>query len=313
LVAPSGIAVTLPSGFDGYIVSREIMEREMTEDAIRAGVRFLPDTSVLKAFQTEGGLYESLTTHGACRSRCLILADGIESRLARNFGWNTSLTLRDIHTCAFARVSGISVESDTCAFYLGQNCAPGGYVWVFPRGSDNANVGLGINGIYSEPGKARNLLFEFIDAKFPGSQLTDIHCGGVPMSTWQHPLVNKGVMLVGDAARMMNCSSGAGINYALFSGQTAGAIAAQAVGDTACSYDHLKTYEKAWAKHYGKQQVRSYALKEAMIRFDDAFFNRVAASIVSQRNKRLNVVKVFLEAFSHHPILMYKAFKLYKP
>ena len=120
-------------------------------------------------------------------------------------------------------------------------------------------------------------------------------------------------MVVGDAARMMNCTTGAGINYALFTGKTAGTVAAQAINGSVCHYEHLKTYEKEWAKQFGKQQVRSHALKKSMIRFSDSFINNVADSIAAKKTNRLNVMKVFLEAFSSHPILMYKAFRLYKP
>jgi digeranylgeranylglycerophospholipid reductase len=312
LVAPSGTIVSLPAGFNGYIVSREHMERDMTHDAIKNGVKFLPDTTVIKAFRTTDGFYECQTTHGIYRCRCLILADGVESKLARDFGWNTSLKLKDIHTCAFARVADIEVENDVCVLFLGRDIAPGGYVWIFPRGNDCANIGLGINGIYSTSGKPKELLFDFITKRFPNARVTDVHCGGVPMNGWLRPLVKGGVMVVGDAARMMNCSTGAGINYALFAGKTAGDIAAQAINDNGCQYDQLKKYEKEWIKHFGKQQLRSYALKESMIHFSDEFISRVADSVVSQKSKKLNIVKIFLEAFSSHPILMNKAYKLFK-
>ena len=42
-------------------------------------------------------------------------------------------------------------------FYLG-SCAPGGYVWIFPKGDDIANVGLAIL-----PHKAEKTAIEYLD------------------------------------------------------------------------------------------------------------------------------------------------------
>ena len=311
LVAPSGNTVSLPAGLDAYVIDRERMERDLTGDAVGAGARFIPDATVVGARQTDGGMYECATTRGTVTCRCLILADGVESKLARDFGWDTALSPRNVHTCAFARMSGGGVEQDTCVFYLGRALAPAGYAWVFPRGGDCANVGLGINGTFSEAGRARELLLGFVKRKFPGAACVDLHGGGVPMGSWLRPLVRDGVMIVGDAARQMNCSTGAGINYALYSGRLAGTIAAQSIDEGGCRRGHLKLYEKEWAKHYGKQQVRSYALKEAITGFSDDFFNDVAASIAGKDFNKLNVLKVFLAAFSKHPLLMVKAFRLF--
>jgi geranylgeranyl reductase family len=311
LVAPDKTAVSLPAGSGAYVIDRELMERDLTDDAVKAGASFLRDTTVVKAMRTAEGMYECTTTRGTFACRCLVLADGVESNLAKGFGWNTTLSLHNLHTCAFARITGNRVQQDTCVFYLGRELAPAGYAWVFPRGDCCANVGLGINGTFSTAGKARELLLGFIRQNFPGARCTDLHCGGVPMASWLRPLVKDGVMVVGDSARQMNCSTGAGINYALYAGRLAGTIVAQSFDAGKCRYGHLKLYEKEWARHYGKQQVRSYALKEAMLKFSDNFYNKIAASISGKDINTLNVLKLFLAAFSKHPLLMFKAFRLF--
>ena len=33
--------------------------------------------------------------------------------------------------------------------YVGSNYAPGGYLWIFPKGDRSANIGIGISGKYS--------------------------------------------------------------------------------------------------------------------------------------------------------------------
>lgn len=311
LFAPSGKSVSLQSGFDGYVVDRVKMETDMTNEAIQSGTCFLPATNVTDAYKKDNK-YTCITTKGVFTSSCLILAEGIECKLARKFGWKTALPPKDIHTCATAVVSNITVDANTCALYLGQKIVPGGFIWIFPRSANSANIGLGISGTFSSPGKPLELLNAFLAQHFPHADISEQHAGGVPMGRWIRPLVKEGVMLVGDAARQMNCLNGAGINYSLFAGKTAGTIAAKAIEGTACNYHRLKEYETIWAKEFGKQQERSYELKEEMIHFNDPFMNMMAEAILKRKSGKLSLMKLFIKAFSSKPLLMYKAYKLFK-
>jgi digeranylgeranylglycerophospholipid reductase len=242
----------------------------------------------------------------------VIIADGVESRLARCLGWKTALELTDIESCAFARVKSTTEDSKTCVFYLGGSIAPGGYAWIFPRGKGIANVGLGVLGTRSAPGRALQLLTAFIEKRFPGCAVTDVHCGGVPVAKWMKPLVRDGAMLVGDAARQVDCLSGGGISYALYAGRTAGTVAAQAFTRRGFSAGHLKHYGKEWAKNFGRRQRWSYSLKKAAVSYSDAFLDQIAAALVKGKGRKLNYVRVFMRAFSKDPVLMLKAFLLYR-
>ncbi len=48
------------------------------------------------------------------------------------------------------------VKDAYCDFYLGKEIAPGGYIWVFPKGKNVANVGIGILASLSEAGWQKN-------------------------------------------------------------------------------------------------------------------------------------------------------------
>ncbi|PIZ62037.1 MAG: digeranylgeranylglycerophospholipid reductase, partial [Candidatus Marinimicrobia bacterium CG_4_10_14_0_2_um_filter_48_9] len=43
-------------------------------------------------------------------------------------------------------------------FYVGHTYAPGGYLWVFPKGDGKANIGLGVVGTEAKHYKAIDLL-----------------------------------------------------------------------------------------------------------------------------------------------------------
>jgi len=109
---------------------------------------------------------------------------------------------------------------------------------------------------------------------------------------------------------MMNCTSGAGIAYALYSGKTAGAVAAEAFENGKLRRDPLKRYQEQWASFYGKQQGRSYAIKEALIDFADPFLDDVARAVTRKGAKSLTILSIFMRAFWTRPLLLLKVFRL---
>jgi digeranylgeranylglycerophospholipid reductase len=315
LVSPSGIVVTLPGDNENFIIDREKMERDLIERAIRRGVAFIPGTTILSISRSKDGHYACCGSSGELfEAKCIILAEGVESRLARTLGWNTTLSPSDIISCAFARMTYESLEPDVCHFFVGRSVAPGGYAWVFPRGAHEANIGLGIQGVISRPGLAKELLLRFIEHRFPSATTSQMHCGGVPVAPWLRPAVKDGVMIIGDAARQVNCISGAGIAYSMIAGNAAGAAAAGAFRrDQSDFFDLkvLKQYEKQWASHYGKQQKRSFSLKNTIVEFSDAFLDDLARSLEKNDSNSLGVAAIFLKAFSKHPFQLPKVLKLF--
>jgi digeranylgeranylglycerophospholipid reductase len=210
-------------------------------------------------------------------------------------------------------VSHQSIAGDTVLFYVGSVYAPGGFVWVFPRGDGSANVGLGFLGTFHTPGLSREYLLRFVARFFPGAVPSDIHCGGVPVGRWLKPLVRDGVMLVGDAARQVNCLNGAGIAYGMNAGRNAGETAARAFDGTGCDWNKLKQYEKTWASSLGRQQVRSYVLKKTLLtKNNDAFYDTVARSFAGADPENLDYTRIFLKAFARHPLLLVKVILLFR-
>jgi digeranylgeranylglycerophospholipid reductase len=311
MVSPSGTRVTIGNIDESYILDREKMDFDLAAEAARAGADLFLSTPVIEVHD-DGGGYECQTPGRSFSASIVIIADGVESRLARFLGWNTSLPLSDVETCAFCRAASPSIDQETCVFYVGSAVAPGGYAWIFPRGNGEANVGLGFIGNLSGAGRPWEYLRRFLDKELTGAKVTELHCGGVPVAPWVRPLSRGGALLVGDAARQVNCISGAGIHYSLFAGTLAGVTAAQAVrGDGSIDYRYLSRYETGWIKTYGRQQDRSYALKEFVMKTDDAFLDRVAASLAKEPPEHMNYARVFARTFSRHPFLLLKAVRLF--
>jgi digeranylgeranylglycerophospholipid reductase len=312
MVSPSGTKVRIGNIDESYILDRTKMDGGIAAEAEQAGAHLFLSTPITEVRRTADGNYECLSPARTFSAACLIIADGVESRVARFLGWNTALRLSDVETCAFCRVRSPAIDNSSCTFYVGSAVAPGGYAWIFPRGNGEANVGVGIIGNRSAAGKARECLLRFIGKELPGAETSNLHCGGVPVAKWVRPLVRDGAMLVGDAARQVNSISGAGIHYSLFAGKLAGTTAAKAfTGNGSIDYQALLQYESEWKKTYGKQQDRSFALKEFVMKTDDAFLDRIASSLAKEPPERMNYRRVFARTFSRNPLLLLKAIRLF--
>jgi digeranylgeranylglycerophospholipid reductase len=313
MVSPSGISVEIGDVGKSYILDRERMDADLVRMAEGAGAEFRALSPVASAEEAAPGRYRAVCAGGeAFGAPCLILADGVESRLARRFGWDTALRPEDIESAAFARVAAEGIEGDCCVFYTGSAVAPGGYLWVFPRGEGVANVGLGVIGSRCRGGLPRELLLDFISRRYPGAAVSDLHCGGVPVARWAKPLVRGGVMLVGDAARQVNAVNGAGLAYSLYAGKLAGTVAARAFGGGGLRRGALFEYQREWAKAFGKQQERSFALKEFIMSADDAFLDKTAAALAREAPGKVSYLRVFMRAFASRPWLLLKAFNLFR-
>ncbi len=180
----------------------------------------------------------------------------------------------------------IELDPNCCYYYLGEDVAPGGYAWIFPKGEGKANVGLGVQAdLAALP--ALEYLHRFI-ARHPfleqGSSVTLI-TGNVPVGVPPADIVSNGVMLIGDAARQADPLTGGGIANAMVAGRLAAEVAAEAVeaGDTSTGF--LKEYERRWREARGRKMERNYHLKKrfpAAERSSRAFLRAFAVATVGK-------------------------------
>lgn len=107
------------------------------------------------------------------------------------------------------------------------------YAWAFDRGDGLANVGYGelLPGERSGGAPSRRLLLDQLEELVPGAARTGGDWRGhhLPLSTWRWDQPDGPVLLVGDAAGLVNPMTGEGIYYAVATGIAAGRTAARAV------------------------------------------------------------------------------------
>lgn len=207
----------------GWILERKVFDPALAEHARRQGAQIMLST---RAIAVENDLVR-LVTGGEirlCRFRQLIAADGIASRVGAWLGLKTRLSMSEIEVCAQYRLDNIQVAPGYTHLLFGNHLAPGGYAWIFPKSAVSANVGLGISPSVTKE-RARNFLDCWVQKEFPGARIAEKIFGGVPAKVMPR-ISGRNFFLTGDAARLADPLSGAGIANAVKSGVIAGRGAA---------------------------------------------------------------------------------------
>ena len=160
-------------------------------------------------------------------------------------------------------------DPDYCIIHLDQDIAPGGYGWVFPKGDNKVNIGLGVEKSILEQrnkrlGKSDNvasLMKEYLERNkaIKNAKLSedagDIHNNTgvyqVSVRRQNDCLVSGGYMLVGDSAWMPKPIDAGGIGPALIAGTILGNNVAQAIEANDVSEASLWQYNIDFIKEYG--------------------------------------------------------------
>jgi len=231
-------------------------------------------------------------------------ADGVETMVGRWAGLDTRVPSRDMESCAQYVLQGIAFDPDAIYLQFGDQIAPGGYAWLFPKGQDVANVGLGIVALRGGGKSARQYLDQWITHRYPRGARTGYTVGGVIVHTTIARTTTDGVMVAGDAAHMINPLSGGGIVNAMKAGRLAGRIAAEAIalGDT--SAQRLGSYHAAWMKMLGDDHLKYYRIKQALEHLSDDFFNRLAGTVNAIPQPKRTLGRIFAHALVKHPQLI---------
>ncbi|HMA62968.1 MAG TPA: NAD(P)/FAD-dependent oxidoreductase, partial [bacterium] len=313
-VAPSKKFVEMESNsMRGFVLDRKKFERSLARKAAEKGVQIFTRAHVRSVQNGENPVVKVNYAGNDRRveSGMVIAADGIESRIARQFGIDSSLAMRDTDACYQMTLTNIDVPENTVQFWFSEQIAPGGYVWIFPKGNKTANVGLGINGLYSGEKLAVDMLEKFVNENFPETTMVNSAAGGVAAATSLKQLVSDNFMVIGDAAHMTNALTGGGIASALAAGKMAGTKARQALLDGDTSRSNLEDFEKEWHKTIGKDYRRMYRLKEAMLKIEDKDFNKLAAKFENTPPEEIKISKLMTTMLKRKPSLIIDVTKVF--
>ena len=313
LVSPSGKAVVPRLDGTGYVLERRIFDYELAKLASSEGAEIVTKAyayDLLKPNGTVEGVRVLLKDKPVdIRASVVIGADGVESRVGKWAGIDTTCHIRDMESCAQMTIAGIDVEDDVLDFYFGDQVSPGGYLWVFPKGKHSANVGLGITVEEAKQKSAIRYLQEFIERRFPNAAILTHIAGGVPCAKTCDTIVNGSVMLVGDAAHQVNPVSGGGIISGMIGGMIAGEVAAEAIRKH--DLRHLSEYQKRWQKRLGWRHEVFYTIKEAISHLSDSTLDKIADGVLKLPEEKRSLGAIFRTALWNQPSMLVEAAKVF--
>ncbi len=320
MVSPNGTAVNLteekvklPEA--GYILERKIFDKHMAMDAGRAGAKIMVKTLATGMRREEGQVIVTAEHMGhelEIRAKIIIAADGPESRVGRWAGLKTALKPKNMESCAQFEMAGVEMaEPDCIEFHFG-SVAPGGYAWIFPKGDDIANVGLGVLTTITDKSAYQHLL-EFVESNpaTQNAQPVELNIGGDPVGGLLKKMAADNVLVTGDAASMVNPLTGGGIISGMLGGRIAGQVAAQAVADGDYSHKNLKIYEKLCEEELGESFQKYLKAKEYLLSLSDGELDTIAEAFKDSDFETINTKEMVRKLVKISPKALLKLGKLF--
>jgi digeranylgeranylglycerophospholipid reductase len=271
---------------EGYILNRRLLPQKQMKDALKAGVE-VRDQVVLRSLIIEnnnviGVEGEDKLNKSLFKKTAKIVVDctGVTSVLRNNLTIKSNIqrridrddleaTGRYIYNFDIGDQDDTFFNPDYCIIHLDQKLAPGGYGWVFPKGKDKVNIGLGVQqkaferrnkemGIHKD---LKTLIDEYVEINpvIANPKIADSDKDeGNGWGTWQVSvrrqndcMVANGYMLVGDSAWMPKPLDAGGIGPAIIAATIAGKDAVEAIESEDVTEKGLWKYNKDYINDYG--------------------------------------------------------------
>ncbi len=313
------MAEEISGGEVGYVLERKVFDRALAEQAAAVGAEVRVKTRatglIIEDDFVKGARLMHLGKEYEVRASIVIGADGVESKVGRWAGIDTALKPIDIETCAQYLIAGADVNQEYCEFYIGNEVAPGGYVWVFPKGEGKANVGIGILG--SKMGKFKprpvDYLNDFLQKRFPDARIVEMVFGGVPVSGSIEKTSANGLMLVGDAARQSDPITGGGFSMPWMQVSWLEKLLMQPYLQGMSLLESLKrNMRKKWRATVGHEIDMSLIVKNCFINLTDADLDSLAHSLKDVKFERMSLLDLLQALFKANKKLLWDLRVLFK-
>jgi len=312
-ISPDKTEIIIPFEEKGCVLERKIFDYELANLASQNGTEILTRAYVNGLLfdnnKINGVKYEFRGKEYKVNAKIIIGADGVESRVGRWGGLKTYSDFRDMESGVQFTVSNINVDKNTCYFYWGSEYAPQGYLWIFPKGNNLANIGLAITGDIGKKRSALSFLNNFIETYYPNASILSSVAGGIPFTPTLEKIVAPGLMLVGDAARQINPLSGGGIVSGMIGGSIAGKVAAESIINN--DQNHIFEYEKLWYNRLGKRHEIYNRIKNGIYKFSDEKYNKIAHSLDGLPDEKRSLGQVARKAVANNPSLVIDVAKVF--
>lgn len=277
---PWGLKKTV---LDHVTVYRRVFDRALAEKAVEGGAKLLTNTQI-NDVSLEGNKVSASYEEGTIESKLVVFADGPNTMAYRKFGIGFKPEADKTIVSAVCEVKWADNPLERYEFYYGSETSPWGYAWLFPKG-ETVNVGVGC--LYSELQSnimdSLNYLLKqcpLTCERLKGWEITWLSSALIPAAPAK-TIFGERMLVVGDAAGMVDPVSGGGIAPAINGGKLAGEACVRALEENNFSSKFLSRYQTRWHKTpdhsyiYGKYLLSNVFLYS--LKFDKNAYSKLAA------------------------------------
>jgi geranylgeranyl reductase family protein len=250
----------------GLTMTRASLDELLARHAEKAGARLLEQTEVLGPTIDDEGWVTGALVRGAdgaettVRARYVVAADGASSRFAARAGVSRDVSKPlGIAARRYYRIDHhpgpwLEVWMD---LQDGAAIMPG-YGWLFAMADGSVNIGAGLLNTFTNfKDRSAQGVFEAFHRSLPPAWNVNedtaegrVLSGPLPMGGSRTPPAMPGMLVIGDAAGLVNPFNGEGIAYAMETGEIAAELIAEALVKDRAGIAHL--YPAVIRERYGR-------------------------------------------------------------
>jgi digeranylgeranylglycerophospholipid reductase len=130
--------------------------------------------------------------------------------------------------------------------------------------------------------------------------------GGVSVCLPLEETVADNLIIVGDAARMIDPLTGGGIYNGCYSAIQAGKTICEALEKETYDKEALSSYEERWRERLEMEMARNFLAKEKLIEISDETLNSVVSAISEYDLKEMSTEELLKALKDKHPELVDK-------
>jgi len=254
LFAPSGKECHLPFINGGMTATRYEFDELLFRKGLEVSGADHRQSEAKRVAQDEGGVTVHFKDGSQASARMLIGADGANSVAARAITEQNSTQTQPYPAAARYHLKGNLPDQNALYIWFPPE-VKAGYFWAFPLRGGMVNAGIGAFPGRDKKQNLKQVFNSLLKDGLPGGMTLspptqdDAWLGQVvPCADSPYKLCGDNIMLVGDAAGLVQAATGEGIGHAVVSGMLAGTVARGLLKPGSRSNSTKKNLEKLYAR-----------------------------------------------------------------